>query len=93
MLEPRRFLISILEDLGLKNPETYVTTGGQPIPPEVLQVIAQHLSEAGMDPQQAMTLVQESLQEVQQAQDEQAQAANHGQDQGQQDQAGAQQPA
>lgn len=79
MLDPRQFLISILEDLGLKNPETYIAQGSQPIPPETLQLIAQHLAEVGMDPQQAQELVGGALQEVLQAKDEQSQAPNHGQ--------------
>jgi hypothetical protein len=81
MLDPRQFLISILDDLGLKNPETYVTQGGQPIPPEALQVIAGHLAEFGMDPQQAQELIMASVQETIQAKDAQAQAAQHGADQ------------
>jgi hypothetical protein len=81
MLDPRQFLVSILDDLGLKNPETYVTQGGQPIPPEALQVIAGHLAEFGMDPQQAQQLIMASVQETIQAKDAQAQAAQHGADQ------------
>jgi hypothetical protein len=93
LLDPRQMAISILEDLGEKNPESKLNTGAQPIPPETLQLIVQLLGEAGMRPEEAQQLVEGALQEVLQAKDEQAQAAQHGQSGQPMDQAGAQQAA
>lgn len=79
LLEPRQFMISMLKDLGLKNPESYLSTGGQPIPPQVLDAIAQNLAMVGMDQAEAQQLIAESMQQVQEAQDQATTAADHGQ--------------
>jgi hypothetical protein len=47
-----------------------------------LDVIAGHLAEMGMDPMMARQVVEASLREVIEAKDAQAQAPDHGQDQG-----------
>jgi hypothetical protein len=56
LFDPRQMAISILEDLGEKNPEAKLQAG-MVIPPEVLDLIAQHLTEVGMDPGMAQQLV------------------------------------
>ena len=81
ILNPREFVLSILEDLGFKNPEAYLSTG-QAIPPMALDLIVQQLGEMGMEPQMAQQLVAESVQAAFQMQDQQAQASNHGQQPG-----------
>lgn len=83
-LDPRQWMISILTDMGVKNPESMLQAGVV-VPPETLDVIAQHLAEAGMDPAMAQQLVAGSLQEVVEAKDQQAQAPDHGQGDGSQD--------
>jgi hypothetical protein len=80
LLDPRQTMISILEDLGFKNPESMLNAGAV-VPPETLQVIVQNLAAMGMDPMMAQQLVEESLHQVLDMKDEQAQAADHGQDQ------------
>ena len=81
MLEPRLFLISILEDLGFKNPEQYLGAPMQ-IPPQTLELIVQLLGEVGMRPEEAQQLVEGALQMSLQQQQQQAQAAQHGQQPG-----------
>ena len=77
MLNPRLFLISILEDLGFKNPEEYLGNPMQ-IPPQTLDLIVQLLGEVGMRPEEAQQLVEGALQMGLQQQQEQAQAIQHG---------------
>lgn len=79
LLDQRQMVLSLLDDLGMKNPETLLAPGNQPIPPEALQVIAQQLVQVGMDPQEAQELIQESVQQAMEAMDQQAQATDHGQ--------------
>jgi hypothetical protein len=86
LFDPRQMAISILEDLGEKNPEAKLQAG-MVIPPEVLDLIAQHLTEVGMDPGMAQQLVAGSLQEVLDMKDQAAQGADHGQGQPGQEQA------
>jgi hypothetical protein len=51
------------------------------VPPETLDIVAQHLVELGMDPMLARQVLEGSLMEATQARDEQAQAPDHGQGQ------------
>jgi hypothetical protein len=78
LFDPRQMAISILEDLGEKNPEAKLQAGVV-VPPETLDVIVQHLTEMGVDPAMAQQLVEGSLHEVLDAKDQQAQGAQHGQ--------------
>jgi hypothetical protein len=77
LLDARQWAISVLEDLGVKNPEAMLSQG-QPIPPEAFDLIAQHLVEAGMDPTQAEALIEDSLHMAMEMRDQQAQGAQHG---------------
>jgi hypothetical protein len=70
--------IEILERMQIKNPEAKLQMG-MIVPPETLDIIAQHLMELGMDPAMAQQLVEGSLHEVLDAKDQQAQGAQHGQ--------------
>jgi hypothetical protein len=99
LVDPRQMAIEILERMQIKNPEAKLQMG-MIVPPETLDIIAQHLMELGMDPMLARQVLEGSLMEATQARDEQAQAADHGQGQpaqdgqgGQQDQQGGEQPA
>lgn len=80
LFDPRQMAISILEDLGIKNPEAKLGMP-QTVPPETLDLIAQHLAEIGMDPTQAQALLETSLHEAIDMRDQQAQATDHGQPQ------------
>jgi len=81
LFDPRQMAITILEKMGEKNPEAKLQAG-MVVPPETLDLIAQHLAEMGMDPAMAQQLVAQSLHEVLDMKDEQAQAASHGGEQG-----------
>lgn len=81
LFDPRQMAITILEKMGEKNPEAKLQAG-MVVPPETLDLIAQHLAELGMDPAMAQQLVAQSLHEVLDMKDEQAQAASHGGEQG-----------
>jgi hypothetical protein len=65
LLDAREAMVKLLENLDVKNPEAMLSAG-QPIPPEVLDLIAQHLAELGVDPNAAQQLVAGSLQEAMQ---------------------------
>ena len=81
LLDPRQWTISILEDLGIKNPEAMLATGSL-VPPETLELIAQHLAEMGVPPEVGMQIVQGSLHEALDMRDQQARAVPHGAEQG-----------
>lgn len=81
LLDPRQWTISILEDLGMKNPEAYLNQGAI-VPPETLQLIVQHLAEMGVDPNMAQQLVEGSMHEALDMRDQQAQGNPHGAQQG-----------
>jgi hypothetical protein len=89
LFDARQMAISILEKMGLKNPEGRLQQG-MLVPPEVLDVIAGHLAEMGLDPAVAQQVVEASLHEVLDAKDQMAQGTDHGQ--GQQDQGGGEPP-
>jgi hypothetical protein len=55
-VDARRFMVSILEDLGLKNPESYLPPEIV-IPPQTLEYIVQGIAQAGGDPQMAQQIV------------------------------------
>lgn len=78
MFDPRQMAISILEDLGEKNPEAKLNSGAI-VPPEVLQIIMQNLVQAGMQPEMAQAMVEESLHQALDMKDAAAQEASHGQ--------------
>ncbi len=77
LLDARQIMVWILDNAGVKNPEAYLSAGMQ-VPPETLDLIAQHLSEMGVDPGAAQQLVAGSLQEAIEAKDQAAQGADHG---------------
>ncbi len=82
LFEARQMAIVILEKMGLKNPEGRLQEGVL-VPPATLDVIAGHLAEMGMDPGVARQIVEASLHEVLDAQDQAAMGTDHGQqDQG-----------
>lgn len=68
-VDARRFMVSILEDLGLKNPESYLPPEIV-IPPQTLDYIVQAIAQAGGDPAMAQQIVMGALN---QALDEQQQ--------------------
>ena len=68
-VDARRFMVSILEDLGVKNPESYLPPEIV-VPPQTLDYIVQGLAEAGADPAAAQQIVMGALN---QALDEQQQ--------------------
>jgi hypothetical protein len=83
LFDPRQMAIEWLEKMGFKNPESKLTNGTM-VPPETLDILLQHLTEMGVDPAMAQQVVQGSLHEALDARDAQAQQADHGQGQGQQ---------
>jgi hypothetical protein len=59
-VDARRFMVSILEDLGMKNPESYLPPEIQ-IPPQTLDYIVQGIALAGGDPAMAQQIVMGAL--------------------------------
>jgi hypothetical protein len=59
-VDVRRILPVILEDLGFKNPDTYLAPDVH-VPPATLDLIVQQLTQAGVDPAMAQQIVAGSL--------------------------------
>ena len=80
LFDARQMAISILEDLGLKNPESRLQQE-MLVPPETLDVVAMKLAQMGVDPGIARQIVEASLHEVLDARDAAAMGSNHGEGQ------------
>lgn len=72
LLDARRMAVSILDDLGYKNPETYLAPDAH-VPPGTLDLILQQLVKAGMDQATAQQLVEGSLNQALDAEQQQQQ--------------------